>query len=69
MASKIFHTKGWNYGIQFETFSKAMKDIKVYNNGFHYWVDSSRCHFYAMVIHRFRIIFWRQDKNYGCCCG
>ena len=67
MASKIFHTKDWRYGLQFETFTNALKnsDIKVYKNGFHHWMDSSGCHFYAMVIHRLRIIFFKQDKYHG----
>ena len=68
MASKIFYTKDWRYGVQFETFTKALKnsDIKVYKNGFHHWADSHGCNFYAMVIHRFRIIVWKQDERYGC---
>lgn len=68
MASKIFHTKDLRYGLQFETFTNALKnsDIKVYKNGFHYWLDSHGCNFYAMVIHRFRIIVWKQDERYGC---
>ena len=65
MASKIFHTKDWRFGIQFETFTKAMKDIKVYKNGFHHWMDSGGCHFYAMVICIFRIIVFKQDNHYG----
>ena len=67
MASKIFHTKDWSYGLQFEVFTNSLKnsDIKVYKNGFHHWMDSFGLHFYAMVVHRLRIIFFKQDKYYG----
>lgn len=65
MASKIFHTKDWSFGIQFETFDKSKKDIKVYQNGFHHWMDSFGVHFFAMVIHRLRIIVFKKDKYHG----
>lgn len=68
MASKIFHTKDWMFGIQLEILPKSIKnsDVKEFKNGFHHWMDSFGCNFYAMVIHRFRFIVWKHSSDYGC---
>lgn len=61
---KSIYTKDYKLGISIETFRKVCKTISnVYKTGFHKWIDSGGTTFYSLVIHRFRIIFWKQNNN------
>lgn len=61
---KSIYTKDYKLGIAIEIFRKGCKTISnVYKTGFHKWIDSGGIISYSVVIHRFRIIFWKPYNN------
>lgn len=61
---KSIHTKDYKQGIIIEIFRKSNISISnIFKTGFHKWTDSHNTTFYSLVIHRFRIIFWKQTNN------
>lgn len=61
---KSIHTKDYKLGIAIEIFRKGCKTLSnVYKTGFHKWTDTMGTISYSIVIHRFRIIFWKLYDN------
>ena len=52
-----------DWSVAFETFRKTLKEISpVYKTGIRNW-DSDLCYTYSLVIHRFRVMFYKNNHR------